>query len=422
MRDGGLLERDVPGDGARLNSDEFDRSEGVRPATRTARRVVLFATYAGLHWLAHLWRNLRRFLMAVVLFTLLLATAVFLPAVNFRGTAAYRYATYTHRVNGPLTSNALVDAAKVAGGDIAALTSLGTLMSSGDRSSSTDIYVIQDPARQDLTWFAGELRTSGRALKATSRDELVIGSTIARRLHLSPGDTVTIEVPSPDGMVNAKARVVGVYAASGPTGSGALLSPGTAATRLLEGLGASSTEDPVVFSDFLVRIPDDTAASVTALEEVFAEDPNISLEGREERLATAQRSADDLLGASTQYVLPGASLLAVLLIVIREQHGRLLRRRQELGLLAALGAPVATVGVLIIAETVGEALLAGLIAVPVARELLEDRLYLFLPTRLWLQMWLVLVATTAMVAFGGWIHARLAVRRHTISQLLAEEV
>lgn len=65
--------------------------------------VPVVIEYSVRHWFSR-WRlNLRRLFFAFVLFAILFTIAGFVPAVRFQSVAAYEFARYDIRVNGPLT-------------------------------------------------------------------------------------------------------------------------------------------------------------------------------------------------------------------------------------------------------------------------------------------------------------------------------
>lgn len=386
--------------------------------------VPVVIEYSVRHWFSR-WRlNLRRLFFAFVLFAILFTIAGFVPAVRFQSVAAYEFARYDIRVNGPLTDEYVSSIREITRQQIVVpLTQVSTTMRANGLGTQADLYLLENAAHQSQTWFARELLVKGRSLSGDATNQTVVDVLLARRLHVGPGDNIVMESPFGDNQ-RFTVQVSGVYAPSGPMKNAALVSPGRFTAFVKDGLPSSGDEDtPVVYSDLLVG--DGRGASgaiIGRLEDRLAGDSNLALEQRSDKLREARRSATEVLGAGATRTLPALVALVALVLLLREQHGRLLRRRRELGLLVSLGVSDPRARRLLLWETLVEATIAGLLALPTALWLLSERLYLFLPESGWRAMLWGFAAVLAAVAVAGYLQMAILFWRIPLARLITEEV
>ena len=349
-------------------------------ATAGLGRASVLLDYSARHWLSGWWLNTRRLVFVVIVLAFMVALAGFVPAMRFQATAAYDHAGYAVRINGLLTE---ADVAKLEGQTGLAgapISSVSTSVIAGSRTSAVDLYLGRKASDQGRTWFTKALRVSGRPVRSAGADEIALDWASANTLRVGPGDRVVLVSPLGKKQ-RVSATVVGVYASSGPTRKAGFVAPGAFTKAFAASYAAESPgHEPALYSDvfFGTRGPTEEVAAAT-VEEVAQSNSELLIEPRATKAARVRRDAAELVGPAADRLIPGLAGLVLIVVLLREQHHRLRRRRQEMGLLVSFGFGPGAVRRMVVGETVLEAAIGGVLAIPIGRWLLAEQFQLYLP-------------------------------------------
>lgn len=369
--------------------------------------------YAARHWLSGWWLNLRRLAFVVVVLSLMVVLAGFVPAVRFQTAAGYEHAGYAARVNGRLEAEDGRRVREETGLTVAAVTQATTSVV-GRTTAPVDLYLGTRAADQSHTWFTDALLVAGRAVVAGHDDEVALDAGSARRLGVHAGSVVELVSPFERNR-RFTATITGLYASSGPTRGAAFVGPGRFGRHVRAHLAASSPAGGAsVYSDLFVGAPGrHEAAVVSQVQERLGGDPELLVEGRAAQAAQARRTSGELLGPIAGWAIPVVAAFVLITVLLREQAHRLKRRRREVGLLVGFGLAPASVRRLVVGETVAEAAIGGLLAIPIGLWLLRERFWLYLPrTAVGAMRMDLLLVVAALAALGSlqvsWLLHRLA--------------
>jgi hypothetical protein len=367
------------------------------------------------------WPGLRRLLFVLVLTTLITVIVGFVPAVKFGATAAYEHAGFASRVNGPIQQPFLASVRRSTGEAATGAVEVSVQVSVANRSALMDLYLLDRAVGQSSTWFTPPLRISGHPLSVHPRvQEMVIDASLAHRLHLRAGGEVTVD-PG-DGVAPIRVVVAGIYASSGPTKGAGVGGPGVLLDGVRQHLIRRQGAAAPAYSDLFIGVPGAHERSLSRrIDDLVRDEPELIAESRTDRLASARDEVTGLLGPTSSTLLPGGIALLVVTVLVREQQRRLRERRPELALLVRFGVPAPTACRMLILETMAEASVAGLVAVPLGRWLLYDRLQLFLPPSAADHIQTTFVGLVALVAFAGAIQLRWRVRSTDLAALGRED-
>ena len=389
-----------------------------RAAAGLGRASVLL-DYSARHWLSGWWLNSRRLIFVVIVLAFMVALAGFVPAMRFQATAAYDSAGYAVRVNGLLTETDVAKLERQAGLAGAPMSLVSTPVVAGGRTSTVDLYLGRKASDQARIWFTSALRVSGRPVRSAGGDEIALDWLSAKALRVGPGDRVSLISP-----LNKKQRfratVVGVYASSGPTRKAAFVAPGAFTEAFDAGaVKRSPGHEPALYSDvfFGARGPNEKAAAAK-VQDIAQSNSELLIEPRATKAARVRRDAADLVGPAADRLVPGLAGLVLIVVLLREQHHRLRRRRQEMGLLVSFGFGPGAVRRMVVGETVLEAAIGGLLAIPLGRWLLAEQFQLYLPRESVTAMRADLLLVLALVGLLGLVQVRWLMARYALKDLI----
>ena len=392
-----------------------------RAAAGLGRASVLL-DYSARHWLSGWWLNFRRLIFVVIVLAFMVALAGFVPAMRFQATAAYDNAGYAVRVNGLLTEANVAKLERQTGLAGASMSLVSTPVVAGGRTSTVDLYLGRKASDQSRIWFTKALRVSGRPVRSAGGDEIALDWISAKALRVGPGDRVSLVSPL-NKEQRFRATVVGVYASSGPTRKAAFVAPGAFTEAFAASYVAGSPDqEPALYSDvfFGTRGPNEKAAAAK-VEEVGQSNSELLIEPRATKAARVRRDAAELVGPAADRLIPGLAGLVLIVVLLREQHHRLRRRRQEMGLLVSFGFGPGAVRRMVVGETVLEAAIGGVLAIPLGRWLLAEQFQLYLPREAVTAMRVDLIVVLALVAVLGLIQVRWLMARYALKDLIEGE-
>jgi putative ABC transport system permease protein len=227
---------------------------------------------------------------------------------------------------------------------VAARAQAFALVSSAERSYGTQVVGVEPAREPRVSTLPGTVRT-GRYLGGNDADEAVVGTTLARNLHLKVGDELTILGQGRDGsLAVAACRVVGIFSSGSPELDRQMVEIPLGTFRRAFALG-DEAHALVIRAVGLGALP---AVRREAAAAAAGDDHLVALSWSELEPGLEQAIT---LDAAVGWFLYAVLVLVVGFSILNTFLMAVLERTRELGVLLALGARPGFVGRILFTES-----------------------------------------------------------------------
>ncbi len=296
--------------------------------------MKLFATYLGSDHNKNIFGTIKQVTIMTLLVVFITIMVGIWPGIVYKETAGYQFSKYDIHLNGPITGEFIKELSEELPAGAATL---------GLLSSAAQVVVDQAEARVQTTYYDSQSE-GALEMGPVNSDTLVAGDIssdlpviadvyTAKGLGIEIGDAFTVKGigEAGSGDQEYEVRLSGLIAPT--TGVTGLYLPAD-----LSRLGGSEIggEEMPIFSDLYIQ--SEPAASIdlaTVGQGQWSE--TVTGMTRQQELKSALAEVESSMPKRIRDALIGASLLVLMIYLVREHSVRLDRRQRQLAILSSLG-------------------------------------------------------------------------------------